>query len=65
VSCTCVPKGNPSVIGACGCPDHGMKVLRALIVEARGMIPNADERSDKRNGWCARADAALDNVDAS
>lgn len=25
--CNCTPPGDPSVIGACGCPVHGMKAL--------------------------------------
>jgi hypothetical protein len=34
-SCNCLPsRENPSVIGACGCPEHGMK---ALISERDGL----------------------------
>jgi hypothetical protein len=29
--CDCVPKGNPTVIGACACPIHGLMAMRELV----------------------------------
>lgn len=29
--CDCAPASNPTVIGACACPIHGMKALREAV----------------------------------
>lgn len=37
--CTCKPsRENPSVIGACACPEHGMKALTRERDEARQQL---------------------------
>jgi hypothetical protein len=37
-TCTCVPSDNPTVVGACACPLHGMKALRNALVTTLAVL---------------------------
>lgn len=44
--CNCTPPDNPSVMGACACPVHGMKALQAEIEHLRHAMQDADKMAD-------------------
>lgn len=53
MKCDCTPKDNPSVIGACACPIHGMVALRAALAGLLG------ESKSWLEPWGATANPAM------
>lgn len=59
--CNCVPsREDPSVIGACACPEHGMKALIRERDEARQQLRGAVSRAEKAEAEVERMNGLLE-----